>query len=402
MFYYIDPGTGSMLFTILIGVLSAGVYAIRNVFIKLRFSLSGGKADVSQNDKIPFVIFSDDKRYCTVFEPICDEFEKREIPLTYMTASQDDPLLDKEYKYITTQFIGDGNKAFAKLNMLKADIVLSTTPGLDVYQWKRSRDVKYYVHIFHTVNDVLLYKMFGTDYYDALLLSGDYQIEQIRQLEQKRDITPKELVVVGQPFMDTLLSRKTSPQETSDKTTVLLAPSWGESGILRKYGDSLIDELIATGYEIIIRPHPQSYKSEADLMDKLQKKYSDIEWNRDTDNFDVLQRADILISDFSGVFFDFSLVFDKPIIYTDIDDFDRGPYDAYWYDGDLWTFTTIPKLGKQLEAGKVKEIIDECLTNNEYAENRAKARAEAWANIGESAKLTADYLIKKHEELSND
>ena len=402
MFYYIDPGTGSMLFTILIGVLSAGVYAIRNVFIKLRFSLSGGKADVSQNDKIPFVIFSDDKRYCTVFEPICDEFEKREIPLTYMTASEDDPLLQKEYKYITTQFIGDGNKAFAKLNMLKADIVLSTTPGLDVYQWKRSRDVKYYVHIFHTVNDVLLYKMFGTDYYDALLLSGDYQIEQIRQLEKKRDITPKELVVVGQPFMDTLLSRKTSPQETSGKTTVLLAPSWGESGILRKYGDSLIDELIATGYEIIIRPHPQSYKSEADLMDKLQKKYSDIEWNRDTDNFDVLQRADILISDFSGVFFDFSLVFDKPIIYTDIDDFDKGPYDAYWYDGDLWTFTTIPKLGKQLEAGKVKEIIDECMTNNEYAENRAKARAEAWANIGESAKLTVDYLIKKHEELSDD
>lgn len=408
MFYYIDPGTGSMLFTILIGVLSAGVYAIRNVFIKLRFSLSGGKADVSQNDKIPFVIFSDDKRYCTVFEPICDEFEKREINLTYMTASEDDPLLQKEYKYITTQFIGDGNKAFAKLNMLKADIVLSTTPGLDVYQWKRSRDVKYYVHIFHTVNDVLLYKMFGTDYYDALLLSGDYQIDQIRQLENIRDIKPKELVVVGQPFMDTLYKKtkeanpSVSPQETSGKTTVLLAPSWGESGILRKYGDSLIDELIATGYEIIIRPHPQSYKSEADLMDKLQKKYSDIEWNRDTDNFDVLQRSDILISDFSGVFFDFSLIFDKPIIYTDIDDFDKGPYDAYWYDGDLWTFTTIPKLGKQLEPGKVKETIDECLTNNQYAENREKARAEAWANIGGSAKLTADYLIKKYEELQNE
>ena len=410
MFYYIDPGTGSMLFTILIGVLSAGVYAIRNVFIKLRFSLSGGKADVSQNDKIPFVIFSDDKRYCTVFEPICDEFEKREIPITYMTASEDDPLLNKEYKYITTQFIGDGNKAFAKLNMLKADIVLSTTPGLDVYQWKRSRDVKYYVHIFHTVNDVLLYKMFGTDYYDALLLSGDYQIEQIRQLESKRDIKPKELLVVGQPFMDTLINRKeqetikkqNSPQENSKRTTVLLAPSWGESGILRKYGDSLIDELIATGYEIIIRPHPQSYKSEADLMEKLQNKYSDLEWNRDTDNFDVLNRADILISDFSGVFFDFSLVFDKPIIYTDIGDFDRGPYDAYWYDGDLWTFTTIKKLGLQLEAGKVKETIDECLTNNEYKENRQKAREESWANIGHSAELTADYLIKKHEELTNE
>ena len=221
---------------------------------------------------------------------------------------------------------------------------------------------------------------------------------------------PKELLVVGQPFMDTLINRKEqetikkqySPQETNKRTTVLLAPSWGESGILRKYGDSLIDELIATGYEIIIRPHPQSYKSETDLMEKLQNKYSDLEWNRDTDNFDVLNRADILISDFSGVFFDFSLVFDKPIIYTDIGDFDRGPYDAYWYDGDLWTFTTIKKLGLQLEAGKVKETIDECLTNNEYKENRQKAREESWANIGHSAELTADYLIKKHEELQNE
>ena len=38
-----------------------------------------------------------------------------------------------------------------------------------------------------------------------------------------------------------------------------------------------------------------------------------LEWNRDTDNFNVLNRSDILISDFSGVIFDFSLVYDKPV-----------------------------------------------------------------------------------------
>ena len=172
--------------------------------------------------------------------------------------------------------------------------------------------------------------------------------------------------------------------------------------MLRKDADTLIDELIATGYEIIIRPHPQSFKSEVDLMNRLQKKYSNVEWNRDTDNFDVLNKADILISDFSGVVFDFALAFDKPIIYTDISDFDRGMYDAYWCDCELWTFTTMPKLGKQLEIGKVKETIDECLTNNIYKENRQKAREESWANIGHSAELTADYLIKKHEELQNE
>ena len=41
---YIDPGTGSMLFTILIGVLGALVYAFRNVLMKAKFAFSGGKA----------------------------------------------------------------------------------------------------------------------------------------------------------------------------------------------------------------------------------------------------------------------------------------------------------------------------------------------------------------------
>ena len=42
---YIDPGTGSMLFTILIGVIGAGVYSLRMLLIKLRFILGGGKAE---------------------------------------------------------------------------------------------------------------------------------------------------------------------------------------------------------------------------------------------------------------------------------------------------------------------------------------------------------------------
>ena len=43
MTLYIDPGTGSMLFTILIGIIGAGIYSLRMLLIKLRFALSGGK-----------------------------------------------------------------------------------------------------------------------------------------------------------------------------------------------------------------------------------------------------------------------------------------------------------------------------------------------------------------------
>ena len=124
MLLYIDPGTGSMLFTILIGVLGALHYLIRVFLVKLRFVLSGGKKIESNQDVIPFVIFSDNKRYWNVFEPICRELNARGQDVVYMTASPDDPALNNPYEHIKGEFIGENNKAFARLNFLKATIVL--------------------------------------------------------------------------------------------------------------------------------------------------------------------------------------------------------------------------------------------------------------------------------------
>ena len=69
----------------------------------------------------------------------------------------------------------------------------------------------------------------------------------------------------------------------------------------------MIDSLIATGYRIIIRPHPQSFTSDKEVIDPLLVKYPDsdmLKWDREADNFDSLNEADILISDFSSVVFD--------------------------------------------------------------------------------------------------
>ena len=408
MKFYIDPGTGSMLFTILIGILGALRYVFKSWFVKLRFFLSGGRKTKDDGDKLPLVIFSEGKQYWNIFNPVCRELESRGIDTVYMTASEEDPALKNEYKHIRTEFIGTGNKAFAKLNFLNADIVLATTPGLDVYQWKRSREVKSYVHMFHAAGDVTLYRMFGMDYYDVLLTSGDYQEKQIRDLESLRNLPAKEVVKVGIPYMDEMLARfKNNPvvNKKDGEVTVLLAPSWGPSAILSKYGKKIIDVLLQTGYHIIVRPHPQSFTSEKDLMDSLMKEYPNseqLEWNRDADNFEVLKRSDILISDFSGVIFDFSLVYDKPVIYTDTF-FDDSVYDAWWLDSKLWTFEILPYLGMQLNTdnmGKLKKMIDQCINEEKYAEGRKKAIADTWAYQGEGAKRVVDFLVKKQAELA--
>ena len=108
---YIDPGTGSMLFTILIGLIGAGIYSLRMLFVKIRFVVSGGKKVAVNQNKIPFVIFADHKRYWSVYEPICREMDRRGLDVVYMTASPDDPGLKNPYPHVKGQFIGEGNKA---------------------------------------------------------------------------------------------------------------------------------------------------------------------------------------------------------------------------------------------------------------------------------------------------
>ena len=323
-----------------------------------------------------------------------------------MTASPDDPALNNSYQHMTAKFIGQNNKAFAKMNFLNAVIVLSTTPGLDVYQWKRSKDIQYYVHMLHGANEVIGYRMFGVDYYDAIMLSGEYQVRDVRNLEKIRNLPPKELVKIGIPYMDAMVEKlRINNEVRAHECTVLLAPSWGQSGIFSKYGGKIIDILLKTGYHIIIRPHPQSFVSEKNLIEKIMLDYPEsaqIEWNRDNDNFEVINRSDILISDFSGIIFDFALVYDKPIIYADTE-FDNSPYDAWWLDTSFWTLTALPRIGQKLTMNNLeslKELIDTCLYDSKYVQGRQEVRAETWEYKGEGAKRAVDFLLNKYEELT--
>ena len=407
MLLYIDPGTGSMLFTVLLGLITTLYFFAQKLFMKLKFRFSAGKVDETALSNKKYVIFSDNKNYWNVFKPICDEFEKRKIPVEYWAASEQDQGLKEEYQYVSAEFIGEGNKAFSRLNMMSADIVLATTPGLDVLQWKRSKSVKYYVHILHAAGTSAGgYRMFSLDYYDAVLLTGDFQIQEIRELEQKRNLPAKDIEVVGCTYMDTLKEQlDQTPPHLHDGFTVLLAPSWGASSLLVKYGSRIIDSLVNTGYRVIIRPHPQSFRSDKAVMDELEKKYPNSEllrWDSNPSNFDALNTSDIMISDFSSVMFDYALVFNKPFIYAE-SAFDKAPYEAAWLDEELWKFRVLPSIGVPLQESQfdtMKEVIASAVSNQRLEAGREQARREAWANIGQSARLTVDYLIRKHDEIT--
>ena len=219
---YIDPGTGGMLFTVLFGIFGVLVFSLRALMLKIKFSLSRDKNAKVNSEKIPVAIFAESKRYFNIFEPILDELEKKQQKTVYLTCSEDDPIFKKDYKYITGEFIGEGNKAFSRLNLLNASVVFSTTPSLDVFQWKRSKNVDCYIHIMHAAKDITLYRMFGTDHYDAFILSGEYQIDQIRKLEQMRGLPERDYALCGVPYLDVMKKRLESSGEVPPHERLIL------------------------------------------------------------------------------------------------------------------------------------------------------------------------------------
>jgi len=395
---YIDPGTGSALFSILIGAVATIYFLLRALILKLKFGFFGKKNLSKDGFIMKYVIYCEGKQYWNVFKSTVEEFEKNKTELKYLTSSSDDPVFETSWEYIKPEYIGEGNKSFAYLNFLSAEIVLMTTPGLHVYQLKRSKTVKHYSHVLHSPADTTTYRLFSLDYFDSILLTGDYQTEDIRFLEKSRNLPEKKLITVGCSYLDVYNQKIINiPPENDHQFTVLVSPSWGQSALLSRYGEKLLDPLSNSGWRIIIRPHPQSKKSEKEMLEKLESRYkenSNIIWDYERENIYSLKKADIMISDFSGIIYDYMFLCDKPVLYVK-HDFDSRPYDADDIDHELWQFKVLKEAGIELKEDDFSNIIDiiKNASDNEMLKNaRNEAKKTAWQYQGEAGKNIYNFL----------
>ena len=400
---YIDPATGSLLFSAMAGVVVSSNFFVKQVIMKLKFfSPSGRKNAVKRS----IVLHSEGKQYWNVFKPLVDEFAARGEKCSYFSADSDDPGLGYDSEYIETKFIGSGNKAFMQMNMLEADICVSTTPGLDVLQFRRSKKVKHYAHIFHSVDNSSTYRLYSLDFYDSVLMNGEHQTGVIRELEELRNTKVKELNTIGSTYLDVLAEKKRGVEEKeSEDFTVLVSPSWGPNGLFMKYGLELLKPLADSGVKLILRPHPQSSISEKEMLDELSsalKDYENIEWDFEKDNIGALSRSDLMISDFSSVMFDFIFLFSRPVITFNFEMDPRGfelsditkenPFYMIKDSGAILNLNTD-------DLKEVPELVQKIKGDAQLDEKIAALSELAWKHKGRSGEKGVDALLAIREEL---
>ena len=141
------------------------------------------------------------------------------------------------------------------------------------------------------------------------------------------------------------------------------------------------------------------------MLSRLMNAFPESEnfiWDFERDNITSLSRADIMISDFSGIIFDYMFLCDKPYLYVN-DKLDLRPYDAYdvlesHLAENLWQFETLKKTGRKLEEkdfSNIGEIIKSITDTEEIAQQRALAKESAWMYQGESSARVVDFMISK-------
>lgn len=398
---YLDPGTGSLLLYAIVGITTTVLFALRGFWYSLRSKVFMGKKGAVK--ELPDLVFqSEGGKYWQVFQPVLKALDKYDIKYGFVTSDRNDPVFSSGLKNVVAVNPGKELMTLSYMNRIKAKVVVSTTPQLDVYMLKRSKNVGKYVHLFHAPADIGMYEMYAFDNYDTLLCTGAYQKDAIRSIEKNRHEKAKELLETGCTYYDYMLEElKKLSQKRDEGLTVLYAPAWGERSSVVKYGTAVIDRLVEAGIRVIFRPHPQMYVSDKETIAVVEariKGSSLIELDRNRTAAASMARSHAMVTDISGVIFDYAFLFEKPIFLVNAE-YNLGGYDVIDIDGgrvwDLEKAEEITRIIKPEEMESVASIVRSEIGDAEkYRKAIRKIKNEEIYNFGHAGEAAAKQLVE--------
>ena len=351
---YLDPGTGSLLISTLMGLSLTLLYFLKGVFYKFSYFFFGVKRKSLNDFSGEIVFFSEGKSYWRVYKPIINALIKNKQKVIYLSAEQGDEGLTTSSEYVKSYYLGNIKQAIFTLNRLKARICVLTTPQLDVVALKRSKSVEHYCHVIHSPTDIHAYKKFAFDYFDSVLCSSHVQIENLEYLERIRRTKPKLLFQTGCTYYDSF-----KPDNKTRGDAVLFAPTWGDRTFLKSCGKEMIKNLLKGGHKVIFRPHPQSWVSDKELMDDLLSTFmsnSNLVIDNEVSVEKAIGNSKILICDISsGMMYDMAFAYKKPVIGVEFD-WRNGGYEAADLMNDTAAISLLKEIGTVISEKEVHNI----------------------------------------------
>lgn len=367
--------------------------------------------------EMQLVFYSEKNGFYKYFQGIIETLlEKSDAVINYITSDADDKVFEMESDRFRPYYIG-GNKLIVLMMKMEADIVVMTTPDLENFHIKRSlvRKDNEYIYVPHDVNSPnLTFRKEALDHFDTIFSSGYLCTEEIRKREKLYKLPEKKIVEWGSGVIDNMIwSYDMMDKREKAAKEILIAPSWQKDNILSSCIEEILENLQGRGYKLIVRPHPQFVRHEEERLDYLRGKFNmdardDMEMQTDFSSNSTVYEADIVITDWSSIAFEYSFATLKPSLFI------NTPMKIMNEDYEELGITPIDielrsRVGRSVDTDKLStlpQVVEELLNSSEFSRaSLEKIRNKYIYNIGSSGEAGAAYIMdrlayykKKHKE----
>ncbi len=367
--------------------------------------------------EMQLVFYSEKNGFYKYFQNIIEVLlEKSNVVINYVTSDPNDKVFEMESDRFKPYYIGE-NKLIVLMMKLEADVVVMTTPDLENFHIKRSlvRKDNEYIYVPHDVNSPnLTFRKEALDHFDTIFSSGYLCTKEIRKREELYKLPEKKIVEWGSSVIDNMIAAYAAmDQGEKSVKEILIAPSWQKGNILASCIEEILERLQGQGYRIIVRPHPQFVRHEEKRLICLQEKFDmnnrdDMELQMDFSSNKTVYEADLVITDWSSIAFEYSFATLKPALFIntpmkimneDYEELGIIPIDIELRD----------KVGKSIDIDNLSilpQVVDELLRSDAFSKESLRKIRDCYIyHIGNSGEIGAQYIMerldwyqKKHEE----
>jgi len=357
-----------------------------------------------KTDPRALLIYSEGAVYFKFFEDIAAEVrEQSDLVVYYATSDPDDPCFAMRDKRFRVYYVS--SLLFLLTLLCRAKALLMTMPDLGQLNIKRSIQGSHHFYLFHGMGSShMVLRKGALDHYDSIFCVGPHQVREIRKTEQLYDLPAKNLIHAGYPLLDRMYSAHQSRGTSNgahDKRqkTCLIAPSWAPDNIIGPCLETIALSLAESGFAVIIRPHPEQLKRQPETVQTLLaslQAVDNVTFELKPVSNDSLHTADVLITDWSSIAFEFAFGTERPVLFVDTPMKVNNP--------EYEKLELVPleiglreQIGEVLgleELDRVVEVVTKLTMNpEEQRQSISRAREDHVFNFGRAAPAIAGHLV---------
>ncbi len=338
------------------------------------------------------VFYSENRNSYEFFEGIINKLQINNYQIYYITSEFNDPVFKN--KEIYSFYIGYGSLRTIFFQFFNSQIMILTMPDLNNAYIKKSKFCNNYIYITHNICSLHMgFRAKAFNGYDTFFCVGPHHNTELKEIENLYSLKIKKFNF-GYYKIDKLLSQISR----KNLKILLIAPSWGKNCIIEKYGTEVLDSLRDLNWKIIIRPHPDTiikYNKKYNNLKNRFRHFKNFEFQEHIDSMNIFLEASIMISDWSGAAFEFSLGLEKPVIFIDVPKKINNDYFKF-YNSIPVEVKLREKIGEIVKINDIpnlSSIVENLFKNKDKFQKKIRNEREKYQyNVGSSSEQGYKYI----------